>query len=143
MHPAQIKATLEIAGYSLADLAREFELSRATVSAVVNGRSRSKQVEDRIVEITRMSPAELWPHWYGEKPLVLSGIERELVLAFRAASPAAQRRALRAVGAVLDGDDNPSHHVSADRGSIAAVGNVRVGGNLTAGHRAQGPHRRK
>lgn len=122
MHPAQIKATLEIAGYSLADLARELEVTRATVSAVVNGRSRSKQVEERIAAVTRLAPEALWPHWYGEKPLVLSGIEREFVLAFRAASSAAQRRALRAVGAVGTEplDESGNYRVTASHGGIAA-----------------------
>ena len=119
MHPAEIKAALEIAGFSLADIAREFETNRSAISSVVNGHGRSKRIEDRIVEIIRRPAAEIWPHWYGEKPLVLSGIERELVLAFRAASPAAQRRALRNLGAGSAEDDVP-YSVSADRDSVAA-----------------------
>jgi len=125
MHPAEIKAALEIAGYSQADLARELEINRSAVSAVVAGHGRSKQVEERIAEIIRRPAEEIWPQWHGEKRLLLSGIERELVLAFRAASSVAQRRALRALGAVSDDEDVP-HRVNADRGSIAAGRDVTL-----------------
>jgi lambda repressor-like predicted transcriptional regulator len=119
MHPAEIKAALEIAGYSQADLARELEINRSLVSAVVAGHSRSKKVEDRIAEIIRRPAAEIWPQWHGERPLLLSSIERELVQAFRAAAPAAQRRALRNLGAG-SGDEDVAYRVTADRGGIAA-----------------------
>lgn len=139
MHPAEIKAALEIAGFSQAKLARELEINRSAVSAVVAGYGRSKQIEDRIADIIRRPPAEIWPQWHGEKPLLLSGIERELVLAFRAASPAAQRRALRALGALSAQDDEPVRHVTASYGSIAAGGNVTHG----SVHEPKPPRHRK
>lgn len=119
MHPAKIKAALAVAGFKQVDLAREIGVKEAAVSNVINGRSRSKQIEDRIAEITRLAPETLWPQWYGEAPLVLTSQERELVLAFRAASSAAQRRALRDVGANAT-DDETRYQVTADRGGIAA-----------------------
>lgn len=124
VHPAEIKAALAIAGYSQAKLAEELGLAGNTVSMVVNGRGHSKQVEDRIAEVTRLAPAALWPQWYGEKPLDLTGLERELVLAFRAASQAARNRALRALGAG-SGEEGTSYHVTADRGGIAAGRDVK------------------
>jgi len=88
MHPAQIKAALVMGGYKQIDLANELGLSPNTVSAVVKGRSRSKQVEERIAAITGHSLAELWPQWYGEGELILTTQERHLVVDFRALSPA-------------------------------------------------------
>lgn len=119
MHPAQIKAALAVAGYSQVKLAEELGLAGNTVSAVINGRSRSEQIEKRITEITRLSAAELWPQWHGERPLELNGIERELVLAFRAAAPALQAHVMRILGGSADTEEM-RHYVKADRGSIAA-----------------------
>ncbi len=125
MHPAQIKAALAVAGFKQVDLARDLGLAGNTINAVINGRSRSKQVEERIAEITRLPLAELWPQWYGEGPLTLISIERELVLLFRAATP--ERRA-RALKLLADGTDpGGGHQVHADRGSIASMGNVEIG----------------
>lgn len=119
MHPAQIKAALAVAGYPQVRLADELDVQKGTISAVINGRSRSERVEARIAEITGIAPAVLWPQWHGQPALVLSGMERELVLAFRAAGHAARNRALRALGA-SDGGDDPPTHVYANRGSMAA-----------------------
>lgn len=83
MHPAQISAALKVAGYKQVDLADELELSPNTVSAVIKGRSRSRQVEERIAAITGHTLEELWPQWHGEAPLVLSAEERALVLLYR------------------------------------------------------------
>lgn len=87
MHPAQIKAAIEVAGYKQVDLAGEMGLAANTVSAVIKGRSRSRQVEERIAAITGYTLEELWPQWHGKPPLVLSDDERALVLLYRELPP--------------------------------------------------------
>jgi lambda repressor-like predicted transcriptional regulator len=68
-----IKYGLSLAGYTQADIAREFKkgratISRSTVSMVINGRGRSRKIELRIAAILQMPPADLWPQWHGVKP---------------------------------------------------------------------------
>ena len=67
MHPAYIKAALEVANYSQADVARDCGVEPTTVGAVIHGRSRSRQIELRIAAITQTPLAELWPQWHGPK----------------------------------------------------------------------------
>lgn len=83
MHPAQIKAALTIAGYRQTEVAQELGIAPTTVGAVINGRSRSKLVEERISAMTGLSLAELWPQWHGDGELVLTDQERQLVVDFR------------------------------------------------------------
>jgi lambda repressor-like predicted transcriptional regulator len=126
MHPAQIKAALAVAGYKQVDLAREFSLEAGTISAIINGRSRSKQIEEKIAEITRLDPATLWPQWYGEAPLILSSEERDFMLDYRACSPTMQAR-LREQARQGEQHIPASHAVHADRGSYAAGGDMNIG----------------
>lgn len=66
MHPALINAALKMQGITQAEIARQFgKLSSAAVYQVINGRSRSKRIENRISVLTRIPLAELWPQWYG------------------------------------------------------------------------------
>jgi lambda repressor-like predicted transcriptional regulator len=65
MHPADIKAALMKAGYSQTDVARECSVTPTSVSDVINGRSRSKRIENRISIILRAPKGDLWPQWYG------------------------------------------------------------------------------
>lgn len=67
MHPAHIKAALEIQDYSQTQVARDCGVERTTVGAVIHGRSRSRRIEMRIAAITQLPLAELWPQWYGAK----------------------------------------------------------------------------
>lgn len=87
MHPAQISAALKVAGYRQTDLADELGVAPTTVGAVIHGRSRSTQIEERIAAITGYVLAELWPQWHGERPLQLTSEERSLVLLYRELPP--------------------------------------------------------
>ncbi len=71
MHPAQIKAGLEMAGYTQVDVAEQLGLARNTINYVVSGRGRSRVVENRIAVILGKSLHDLWPQWYSKdgKPI--------------------------------------------------------------------------
>ena len=51
---------------SPANLAREANVSRAAVSAVIHGRTRSERIERMIAKSCRRSLQELFPAWYSE-----------------------------------------------------------------------------
>lgn len=133
MHPAEIQALLKMKGVSQSEIGREFGLSRSTVSAVVNGRSRSAQVEQRISEILGIPATELWPHWYGSRALAgvtgLTGEERALVEAFRALTPAQrQERLPAALDALASRATGAGRNITASgKGSAAAGGNIHIG----------------
>lgn len=65
MHPHDIEALLKKAGYKQTNIAQELNVPRSTIYAVLHGRGRSRQVEDRIAAITGLAPEVLWPQWYG------------------------------------------------------------------------------
>lgn len=119
MHPAEIKAALTIAGYKQTEAAVECGVAPTTIGAVINGRSRSKPVEEWIATVTGIPLIELWPQWYGEPALVLTSEEQALVKAFRGLSRAAQKEVLEALklGSVV-----PSSRIR-----VSGVGN-RVAG---------------
>lgn len=125
MHPAQIKAALTIAGYKQTEAAQECGVAPTTIGAVINGRSRSKQVEEWIAAVTGLALIDLWPQWYGEGDLVLSSDERELVDVYRRLQPAKRARLLAEARAEYSA--KPGTHVTADRGSVAAGGDVNIG----------------
>lgn len=86
-----IKYGLALNGYTQADIAREFKrgdssISRSTVNMVINGRGRSRKIENRIAAILQVPPAELWPQWHSTKA------ERR-----RRTSPTQMAEALRAL----------------------------------------------
>lgn len=60
-----VKAALVLANVSQAEVAQQCGVEPASVSNVVNGRSRSKTVEMRIANITGVPLEQLWPQWYG------------------------------------------------------------------------------
>jgi lambda repressor-like predicted transcriptional regulator len=70
MHPAQIKAALEMAGHTQASIARSVTgrsggaVSSAAVHHVVRGLSQSRVIALRISEVTGLTVAELWPGRY-------------------------------------------------------------------------------
>jgi len=103
MHPAQIHAALAMAGYKQVTLARELGLASNTVSAVINGRSRSATIEARIAQIIGITPEELWPQWHGAGELVLAPQERALVLAWRALSAQQRKDELAHIEALAAG----------------------------------------
>lgn len=60
-----VKIALMLAQVTQADIARQCKVEPASVSAVVNGRSRSKTIETRIASAVGVLPDVLWPQWYG------------------------------------------------------------------------------
>jgi len=97
MHPAQIKAALSIAGFKQTEAAQRCGVAPTTVGAVIHGRSRSKAVEEWIAQATRLPLAELWPQWYGDGEVTLTGEERQLVRDFRTLHPAQREQTLALV----------------------------------------------
>ncbi|WP_428242985.1 helix-turn-helix domain-containing protein [Gynuella sp.] len=61
MHPAHIKALLEIEGFTASSIADELDVHRTAVSKVIYGNSVSKRIQNRIAEITGKTVSELWP----------------------------------------------------------------------------------
>lgn len=62
---------LRSAGYRQTDIAAQLDRSVATVCSVVNGRARSKRIENRIATAVGLNLHQLWPQWYGpdNKPI--------------------------------------------------------------------------
>ncbi len=67
MHPAQIKAALEMRHTTQSAIARQCGVTPTAVNDVVHGRKRSRQIELRIAAVTQLPLAELWPQWHGPK----------------------------------------------------------------------------
>lgn len=67
MHPAHIKAALEVRSTTQAAIAAQCQVTPTAVNDVVHGRKRSRRIEMRIAAITQLPLAELWPQWYGAK----------------------------------------------------------------------------
>lgn len=92
MHPAQIKAALEMAGHTQASIARSVTgrsggvVSSAAVHHVVRGLSHSKVIALRISEATGLTVAQLWPGRYPQ-------LEAQQGQRPRRATPAPQRKA--------------------------------------------------
>ncbi|MGB3749432.1 MAG: helix-turn-helix domain-containing protein [Rhodanobacter sp.] len=125
MHPAQIKAALTIAGYKQTEAAAACGVAPTTIGAVINGRSRSKPVEEWIATTTGIAPVDLWPQWYGQGQPALTAEERELVDAYRQLPPTKRARMLAEARAEYSA--NSGAHVAADRGSVAVGGDFNVG----------------
>ena len=69
MHPADIKAALQKAGSTQAQVARSLSqgtspLSHAAIHLVINGRSRSARIAKRIAEVTGLTVSVMWPGAY-------------------------------------------------------------------------------
>jgi lambda repressor-like predicted transcriptional regulator len=64
MHPADIKAALAKRGSSQAKIAAAAKVSRAHVSYVIQGRSKSRRVAELISQVTGISIDRLWPGKY-------------------------------------------------------------------------------
>jgi lambda repressor-like predicted transcriptional regulator len=67
MHPADIKAALQKNGSSLANVARKLEVSRTTVTLVVQGKATSRRVANEIAAQTNRSVSRLFPGRYGQR----------------------------------------------------------------------------
>lgn len=64
MHPADIKALIEKADSSQADIARDCKVARTTVNKVIYGLTSSRRIAERISTITGESLETLWPGRY-------------------------------------------------------------------------------
>ena len=62
-----VKIALMLAGSTQAAIADQCGVEPASVNAVVNGRGRSKNIENRIAVVTGVPREMLWPQWYGPK----------------------------------------------------------------------------
>lgn len=67
MHYADIKAALEKAGSSQADIARDLKVSKTTVFKVIRGRDSSRRVADAIAKKIGKPVSEIWPGTYPEE----------------------------------------------------------------------------
>ena len=59
-----LKMRLHLAGSSLAQIAKELQVTPTTVTAVSRGRTRSRRIEAAIAAQLDDSPAKLWPERY-------------------------------------------------------------------------------
>lgn len=64
MHPADIKAALQKRGSSQAKIADAAKVTRAHVSYVVQGRSKSRRIADLISNATGLTVERMWPGKY-------------------------------------------------------------------------------
>ncbi len=67
MHPADIKASLIKAGFSLTKLAETEGVSQPLVTQVIYGRSNSKRIAAAISRITGQPLHRLWPSQYHDE----------------------------------------------------------------------------
>lgn len=64
MHPADIKAALQKRGTNQSKIAEALNLSRSTITYVIQGRSKSRRVADAISKATGIPVDRLWPGKY-------------------------------------------------------------------------------
>lgn len=62
--PALIKAALEIAGVSMASMARRLGVSQQAVYLTVQGLGKSRRIADAVAYACGSTAAELWPQVY-------------------------------------------------------------------------------
>ena len=64
MHPEDVKAALRKRGTSLAQIARDLNIDRSTVSSVLKGVGRSRRVENAIAQGLGKPLAVVFPERY-------------------------------------------------------------------------------
>lgn len=67
MHPANIKAALEIYGTSQTEIANELGVSDSAVNLVITGRSTSRRIANAIATKIGKSIDEIWPGRYQDE----------------------------------------------------------------------------
>jgi lambda repressor-like predicted transcriptional regulator len=72
MHPEQIKAAIRMTGTTPAAIADEMNLSRTSVSSVINGYGQSRRIQAHIAKLLDQSVDALWP----AKPVTVLGLRR-------------------------------------------------------------------
>lgn len=65
MNPIEIRYRLRLNETTQTDVARQCSVSQPSVWQVIEGLSRSAQIEKRIAFITNQPLEVLWPQWYG------------------------------------------------------------------------------
>ena len=66
MHPADIKAEIQKAGTSQAEIARELDVSKTVINNVIYGRMTSRRIAECIAEKIKKTLDEIWPDKYTE-----------------------------------------------------------------------------
>lgn len=138
MHPAEIQAALKLQGYSQAQVATMCGVKPSAVSMVINGRGRSRPIEEKISEVLRLSLSRLWPHWYDDSEMHprsagvredphLSADELALVAIYRALSATRKLQFREMLELFGRGEALRKSSVHADRGSVAVGGDVKYG----------------
>lgn len=72
MHPEDIKASIRKGGANSAQIARELQVSKSTVTLVIQGRSKSTRIARRICELSGLDPDVAWPGRYPELQLTVA-----------------------------------------------------------------------
>ena len=67
MHPANIKAALEIAGTNQTEIASELSVSDTAVNHVITGRSASRRIAEHIAQKIGKSIEDIWPGKYTDQ----------------------------------------------------------------------------
>lgn len=67
MHPAQIKAAIEMARSSMSLIAKAIGVAPQTVRSVVHGLGRSRRVEEAVSKVTGIPLETIWPKWHGDQ----------------------------------------------------------------------------
>ena len=62
-----VRARLRLAGTSFSDIARELNITPASVSLVSQGRRRSRKVERTIAAKLGTTPEQIWPAFYKQE----------------------------------------------------------------------------
>ncbi|WP_046019811.1 helix-turn-helix domain-containing protein [Marinomonas sp. S3726] len=60
-HPEEIKAAMRMNGVTAAMLADELKVSQSSISHVINKRSRSERIENRIAELVGLPRDKIFP----------------------------------------------------------------------------------
>lgn len=63
-HRETVKYLLRLQGLTLADIAKDLNVTGATVSIVVKGERRSRRIAEHVASVLDSSVDELWPGTY-------------------------------------------------------------------------------
>jgi lambda repressor-like predicted transcriptional regulator len=70
MHPEDIKAAIRKSGANCAQIARDLNVSKTSVTRVIQDRSKSTRVAQRICELSGLDPQKAWPGRYPDLKIV-------------------------------------------------------------------------
>jgi lambda repressor-like predicted transcriptional regulator len=135
MHPAEIQAALKLQGYSQAQIATMCGVQASAVSMVINGRGRSRPIEEQISVLLRLPLSRLWPHWYEDMGAQYKGVrekpdltdEELMILEVYRSLSGMRKQQFQSMLELFRRGEPPRAEVTADRGSVAAGGDVNFG----------------